>query len=303
MFETSFKLLHVSHHQAEKIALDYFNKQGKATVLTGEIDFNFKITTANESYILKISRPDTTSEYLTFQDKLLKHLEANAIDFKHPKSFRNSEGMGVFDYLDEHGHTRKLRLLEWIDGNLYSTINPKRDSLRFSLGQQCGKITRCLLNFDHSLSKRTLDWNLSDALWVEQYLELFSSKEQEIVNFYVQKFKSIQPEYQKLRKSTIHNDANDNNILVSDNLQNPTVHAIIDYGDSVYSQVINDLSVCLAYGIMDFEQPLEASRPIIAGYHEKFPLLDDELKVLYITTAMRLVISVTKSAINKKACK
>jgi 4-aminobutyrate aminotransferase-like enzyme len=141
---------------------------------------------------------------------------------------------------------------------------------------------------------------LADALWVEQYVGLFSEKELEIVGFFIEKFKAIQPQYQNLRKSTIHNDANDNNIVVSHQLQNPTVEAIIDYGDSVYSQIINDLSVVLAYGIMDFEQPLAAAKAIISGYHQQFPLLDEELKVLYTTTAMRLVISVTKSAINKK---
>ena len=118
-------------------------------------------------------------------------------------------------------------------------------------------------------------------------------------NFLLNKFKFIQDKYKLLRKSVIHNDANDNNILVDENdLQSVT--ALIDYGDSVYSQTINDLSVVLAYGLMDFEQPLEASRAIIAGYHKQMPLFDDELQVLYVTTAMRLVISVTKSAINKK---
>jgi hypothetical protein len=77
------------------------------------------------------------------------------------------------------------------------------------------------------------------------------------------------------------------------------VTAIIDYGDSVYSQTINDISVVLAYALMNYEQPLDASEAILSGYHAIFPLLDDELSVLYVTTAMRLVISVTKSAINK----
>jgi 4-aminobutyrate aminotransferase-like enzyme len=51
---------------------------------------------------------------------------------------------------------------------------------------------------------------------------------------------------------------------------------------------------------MGFEQPLAAAKVIISGYHKQFSLLDEELQVLYTTTAMRLVISVTKSAVNKK---
>ncbi len=300
MTELTYQQLQISTSLAEQIAFEFFNIKGNAIPLAGEIDFNFKITSPEKSYILKVSRPTTAIEYLTFQDELLKHLEQKSQDFKYPKSYRNTDNQGIFDYIDAQGNIRKVRLLEWIDGYLYSTVNPKSENLRFSLGQKCGQITNALFDFNHALSHRTFDWNLADALWVEQYVGLFSEKELEIVGFFIEKFKAIQPQYQNLRKSTIHNDANDNNIVVSHQLQNPTVEAIIDYGDSVYSQIINDLSVVLAYGIMDFEQPLAAAKAIISGYHQQFSLLDKELKVLYTTTAMRLVISVTKSAINKK---
>lgn len=300
MTESTYNQLQISESLAEQIALDYFQIEGKAKDLPGEIDFNYKISTSSQSYILKISRPDISNDYLTFQDELLHHLEKNKPDFNYPKSFRDDAENGIFDYIDEYGQKRKIRLLNWIDGHLYSSIKPKSDKLRFSLGQRCGQITNSLQNFNHQLAVRTFDWDLANALWVEQYLGLFSEKELQIVSFFIERFKNLQLHYQNLRKSTIHNDANDNNIIVSNDLQNPTVEAIIDYGDSVYSQVINDLSVVLAYGIMDFEQPLGASKAIVAGYHENFPLLDEELQVLYTTTAMRLVISVTKSAINKK---
>ena len=45
---------------------------------------------------------------------------------------------------------------------------------------------------------------------------------------------------------------------------------------------------------------LLAALPIVKGYKDAFKLDDEELKVLYVTVAIRLVISVTKSAINKK---
>ncbi len=234
MTESTYQQLQISTSLAEQIAFEYFNIQGSAKPLAGEIDFNFKITSSEKSYILKVSRPDAALEYLTFQDELLKHLEHKSPDFAYPKSYRNADGQGIFDYIDAHGNNRKVRLLEWIDGYLYSAVSPKSENLRFSLGQKCGQITNALVDFNHALAKRSFDWNLADALWVEQYLELFSEKELGIISFFIEKFKAIQPQYQNLRKSTIHNDANDNNIIVSQHLQNPSVEAIIDYGDSVY---------------------------------------------------------------------
>ncbi len=98
----------------------------------------------------------------------------------------------------------------------------------------------------------------------------------------------------------IHNDANDNNIVVSNNLIHPEVKTVIDYGDACHSQIINDLAVVCAYAIMGHNDALDAALPIVSGYHENFPLTEMELEHLYSCIAMRLVLSVTKSAINSK---
>ena len=50
---------------------------------------------------------------------------------------------------------------------------------------------------------------------------------------------------------------------------------------------------------MNQNDPLDAALPIISGYHSMYPLQEDEIQHLYNVIAMKLVISVTKSAINK----
>ncbi|MEO2099842.1 MAG: peptidase M23, partial [Flavobacteriaceae bacterium] len=79
----------------------------------------------------------------------------------------------------------------------------------------------------------------------------------------------------------------------------PQVRSLIDYGDAIYTQTINDLAICCAYAIMDIPDPLEAALPIVRGYHKSFPLQEQELEFLYSLIAVRLIISVTKAAINK----
>ena len=51
--------------------------------------------------------------------------------------------------------------------------------------------------------------------------------------------------------------------------------------------------------LIEVNDPLEAAIPVIKGYHSKFPLYEKELEFLYILIAMRLIVSVTKAAINK----
>ena len=51
---------------------------------------------------------------------------------------------------------------------------------------------------------------------------------------------------------------------------------------------------------MNHNDPLDAALPLIKSYLQAFPLEEAELEHLYMAIAMRLVISVTKSAINKR---
>jgi Ser/Thr protein kinase RdoA (MazF antagonist) len=190
--------------------------------------------------------------------------------------------------------------LEWIEGRMWSSVNPQLDELRYSLGEACGEITNLLQDFLHPKALRVFDWDIAQAGWTYPYQHLFRKEEKECIVYFTDAFEKIQSQFQSFRKSVIHNDANDNNIIVSNDLVNPRVETIIDFGDSAYTQTINDLVVAIAYGLMDQPDPLSAALPGVAGYHKKFPLFVEELKALYVLTAMRLVLSVTKSAINIK---
>lgn len=292
---------HLSVLQAEELCLKEYGIKGTATMLPGELDHNYKIETAsNLRYILKINRPETDPYYHDFQEALLLHIQKKKHVIKFPGIVSTLSGSYSFTFIDAENKIRRARLLEWIDGRMWSSVNPQSDDLRYSLGEACGEITNMLQDFHHPKAKRVFDWDIAQAGWTYPYQNLFGKEEKECIIYFTEAFERIQLQFQAFRKSVVHNDANDNNIIVSNNLVNPKVETIIDFGDSAYTQTINDLAVAIAYGVMDQADPLAAALPIITGYHEKFPLLDEELKALYVLTAMRLVLSVTKSAINIK---
>lgn len=296
----AYNNIKITLKEAENIASKLYQISGVATALPGEIDFNFKIKTANnERYILKISRPNEDKEYLDFQQQLLLHIANNNKLVIAPKVITDIKGNTVSSFIDGEGNKRYVRLLTWVSGRVWSNVNPQLDSLRFSLGKQCGLLTTALNGFDHAKAHRKFDWDIFQSLWTKEYLHLFTSKERAILNTFIARFESNFDTYHKLRKSVVHNDANDNNVIVSEDLLKPKVIAAIDYGDAIYTPVINDVAIACAYAIMHHNNPLEAALPIVKGYHESFPLQEDELKHLYDCIAMRLVISVTKSAINK----
>ncbi|NNG08711.1 MAG: aminotransferase class III-fold pyridoxal phosphate-dependent enzyme, partial [Arenibacter sp.] len=296
-----YKKIQITADEAVTIAQENFNVQGSAKKLPGEIDFNFKISGTNgEAYILKISRPDENKEYLDFQQQLLQYVAINAKGIGSPLIIPDTEGNIISQFQDRSGQTRLVRLLSWIGGRVWSDVNPQLEDLRYGLGAYCGQLTQALQGFHHPMADRRLDWDIAQASWTLDHLQLFNGGQKEIISFFQQKFIQAQPQYSDLRKAVVHNDANDNNIIVSQDLIHPSVVSVIDFGDAVYTQIINDVAIACAYAIMGHNDPLEAALPIVNGYHKVFPLQERELEYLYLAIAMRLVISVTKSAINKK---
>lgn len=302
MTTKDYTALQITTAAAEHIALESYGLKGTATVLNGELDFNFKLTISEkEAYVLKISRPDQIVEYLDFQQQILQYVAEKDAGLIVPKVVLDQQGKTISEYIDSHGQKRYVHLLTWIEGRLWSSVNPKTDQLRYNLGIKAGRLTQALQGFNHPQAHRKIDWDNAQVAWTYDYLHLFEGRQLELMQHFHAKIKARLPQLMQLRKSVVHNDLNDNNIVVDNNLKSPKVITAIDYGDAVYTPIVNDLGVAGMYLPMHHADPLVALRSFIKGYHESFPLEEEELDFLYIAIAIRLVISLTKAAINKEA--
>ncbi len=111
----------------------------------------------------------------------------------------------------------------------------------------------------------------------------------------------VNPRKDKVSKSVIYNDANDYNIIVGKNPTDRKVQGLIDFGDAVYSETVNDIAIAAAYACMDKADPLTAAAQLVQGFNEKMPLQDEELAMIFPLILLRLAVSVTNSAHNRKA--
>tara|TARA_B110000046_G_scaffold178025_1_gene205485 strand:- start:98 stop:3127 length:3030 start_codon:yes stop_codon:yes gene_type:complete len=291
----------ITPKKAEEILFQRYNINGKAFELPGYTDYNFRIKIDNENcYVLKISREDADKNFLLFLQDILLYLEKNTDQIILPKIIADKAGNYTSEVFDENKNKQNIRLLSWVSGRIWSQVNPQLDSLRFSLGEQCGLLTKALQDFNHPQTHGVFEWDTAQSLWTKDHLHLFNSEEQQVLSYFQNLFETHLISYSQLRKSVIHNDANDNNIIVTEDLENPKVKSIIDFGDAIYSQIINDVAISCSYAIMEHSDPLNAAIPIISGYHASFTLEEKELKHLYNAIAMRLVISYTASMINQK---
>ena len=66
-------------------------------------------------------------------------------------------------------------------------------------------------------------------------------------------------EWSNMRHSVVHGEANDHNVLV----RAGRVVGLLDFGDMVYSAVVCDLAIALAYALLDQPDPVAAAAPII----------------------------------------
>lgn len=294
-----YKDIQISESEASEIFANLYGQKATAKALPGEIDFNFLMHTEDDSkYVLKVSRPQADLNYLAFQEALLLHIQkTNQVSTSKLIQTANGEWQGR--YTDAMGRLRQIRALAWVPGRVWSAVNPHTNELRYDLGLQAGQVTESLKDFEHAGSKRDLEWDIAQGLWVKKHIDLFSKDQKSIIQYFLQAFESIQASYNACRKGVVHNDVNDNNIIVSNNLLEPKIAAIIDFGDAVFTPVINDLAITCAYAAMGHVDPLEALIPVVRGYHTSFSIEEKELELMYVLIAMRLVISVTKSAINK----
>jgi Ser/Thr protein kinase RdoA (MazF antagonist) len=297
MVKERFSSVKITSNQASDIAKTFYKIEGKISPLNGWEDFNFKIETESGSFVLKVSRPDENIEYVKYQYKILDYISNNTVQIISPKVFPNINGEFLSQYTDKNGNLRIVRLLSWIDGLLWTNIDSIDDNLLFSLGQQAGKLTNALQGFDHNQAHRKFGWDLAQADWTFEHLSIFSDEKKEIIKYFQENFKVFQNGYKNLRKSVVHNDVNNNNVIVYDN-ENPKVKAVIDYGDAMYTPIINDLAITIAYGVMESDDYLSDVIQIIKGYHDQFPLLKEEMNYLFDLVAMRLVVIVTNAAVN-----
>ena len=234
----------------------------KAEQIEGELDDNFKLNCDGKSYFFKVYPANSDLEFVTFQCNLLNHLKT--FD-KTPKNILTNKKKPFASFIDNKNAIRYFRMNEWIDGRLWSSINPIDSILREKLGYESARLVEELKQIKCNYSRINFSWDLANFLWVENHYKKVNLKKGhcQVIKSLIDNFKNKKEEYKKLRKSLIHNDLNDNNIILSKCLKKPEVIGFIDFGDCVKSQLINELAITCTYGILNSLDPLSSACDII----------------------------------------
>ncbi|MEM9849691.1 MAG: aminotransferase class III-fold pyridoxal phosphate-dependent enzyme, partial [Bacteroidota bacterium] len=279
----------------EQLALNHYNIRVKAKPLAGEVDQNYYLETASGvAYTLKISPPKAELQSIDFQSKVLQHLAHKSLPFAVPNIVPTSEGTSWVEIAPQ----QYLRLQTWVAGKMLDDCKPRTTTLLQSWGKSTATLCRALQDFEHPYAHRSYQWNPSETLASKIYAPYFTTdKERQIAQHFWTLFEAAAlPKLSDLRKGTNYNDAHEHNLLSLDGRQ---ITGIIDFGDVLYTETINELAIACAYAGMKMNDPIAAMCAVISGFHQVFPLEEPEIAVLLPLITARLTISVAQAAYHK----
>jgi 4-aminobutyrate aminotransferase-like enzyme/Ser/Thr protein kinase RdoA (MazF antagonist) len=293
MLSVRFDLPPFTETDAAALAREIYGLNAAAVPLPGEKDRNFLLAAADGGrYVLKIANAETARETLELENAAMTHLAAQGVEGVQ-RVLPALDGRAV---AQAGGHS--VRLLTYFPGRLWTEVSPHTPEMRAALGTLLGGVDRALSTFDHPAARREIKWDLARASWIRDYLaHIEDEARRALVERRLTQFESeIRPRLACLRRSVIHNDANDYNLIVDGNAVR-----LIDFGDMVYTHTISELAVACAYAMLGKPDPLAAAAEIVRAYHREYPLEEAELELLFPLIAMRLAVSVANSAYQRTA--
>lgn len=260
--------------------------------MVGEVNLNYRVRCESGSYVFKSSPHSSPAETALSQEecRILENLSK-----KMPGNFQ--EPVPASDgrlQVEDKEAGRIYRLFRYIPGKLLAE-SEHTSQLLSSFGEVLALMDLALIPLEMQASRaRRYHWDNTHFDLAYQYAHFVRPASlRKLIDYFHMKFhEEVVPSLPRLRHSLIHGDANDYNVLV----EKERVKAILDFGDAVYSPLINEVAIALAYILCGKDDPLAWAAPLLKSYTEILPLNEEEIELLYYLVGTRISISLCHSA-------
>ncbi len=265
--------------------------------LDGYDNLNYLIDSNKGRFVFKTySYEKGLQAIIDAETSCLLFLHKTATDF-FPTAIPFSDG-GFYKKLLINGDELLCRLLSFVDGESFADAF-HTESLFSSLGEFIAKLDLQLQGFNSpAIKARKWEWDIQYMNLNEKYLnDITDEDDRDMLEGVFRLFNlNVLPVLPDLRKQTIHNDANEWNVLVKSGI----VSGIIDFGDLAYSPLINELAIAIAYACLGKKNPLFWASIIITAYNGILAIEEREIEILYYLIIARLTVSICNSAHSRK---
>ena len=278
-----------SNNEIKDILFSYYKIKANSKLLFSDRDQNFLIIDSfAKKYILKVSNSSESIDYLKLQSQTTLLIQSNDSDLRVPNLIDDIKS------IKKDGIIYFIRLLKFIEGKFLKDIILNDDSY-FKLGEFLGRLDISLDQVNHKFKNTNFYWDVRTIDLIKLRLTFIDNEnDKKTIRYFLDAYKTnVEINDLKLRKMFIHNDGNDQNILVD---RKGNFNGIIDFGDMVYSYQVAEPAVCMAYVALGKSESYRPMANVLKGYHSKFPLKNIELEAAIYISCIRLCISVTMAA-------
>ena len=285
--------------EIKKIVYDLFGLHVNVKNLDSDRDQNFYLyTESKEQFVLKIYNSNESIDIINLQTNVLDHFQKNdSALITAPKTIYTTDEKKI-GRVEKNNIEYCLRLVSFIQGKLLKDIDQKSISF-YELGTFIGELNKVLDTFSDLNAKRIFPWDVGNIDYLKKRSTIFNDqKEREIISYFIRQYNNnIVPNYKLLRKSIIHNDCNDHNIIVDNDNK---IYGIIDFGDMVHTYTAAEPAIAIAYAVLGKDNPVKIAGEILKGYCDTSFLSNDELESIIYLACIRLCISVTMAEYRRK---
>jgi len=285
--------------EIKKIVYDLFGLRVDVKYLDSDRDQNFYLyTESKEEFVLKIYNSNESIDIINLQTNVLDYFQQNDSELITTPKIINTTNGKKLGRVEINNTKYFLRLVTFIKGKQLKDIDQKSISF-YELGTFIGELKKVLDIFSDPSAKRIFPWDVSNIDFLEKRHTLINGqKEREIIAYFIKQYnKNILPNNKLLRKSIIHNDCNDHNIIVDNDNK---IYGIIDFGDMVHTYTAAEPAIAIAYAVLGKDNPGKIAGEILKGYCDTSFLSNNELESIIYLVCIRLCISVTMAEYRRK---
>ncbi|MBT8378627.1 MAG: aminotransferase class III-fold pyridoxal phosphate-dependent enzyme [Ignavibacteria bacterium] len=293
-----------SKEEITQLIRDNYNLNITIRPLVSDIGQNFHIIDhSGKEFVFKIANPEENKDMVDMQNRTMGHIALNNKSIKAPRVCKTKQGEEIVQIKHENDLSYYARMLTFLPGTFLADIKNHLPDLLYDFGMMLGSMDKTLEDFYHPAAYRYWHWDLKNALdLLPLTKKIIEPRNRSIAEYFFLQFECmVLPQLPKLRKSVIHNDANDHNILIKGKEGKEfEISGIIDFGDMVHTNTICELAIACAYIMLGKDDPLDSVLDVVRGYNETYPLQEEEIEVLFYLICTRLCSSVTIAAYQRE---
>ena len=286
----------------EALARELLGHAASAAVLPSERDQNFLLAVDGEPrVVLKIAGANEDPAFLAAEQRAMQHVAQRFALTPRVLALRDATTLTQVTAPDGRVH------LAWavsaLPGVPLGSVARRSPELWHRFGAAIAELTRALDGFDDPALHRDFHWDLARGrAVVARYRGLIADPELgAAIDVLIRRFdEDTAGLVAGLRRSVIHGDLNDYNVLVGggadlfDRRQHVT--GLLDFGDMVHGATVGELAVAVAYAVLDAADPLSVMWQMVHGYHGVHPMTGDEMRALFGLAVLRLCMSACLAA-------